>query len=234
MKYYLVCPIGVIGGREDLLTYGSESELTNGVIVKIPFGKQIKLGVVIKATTKPSFVTKPITASLSEVVPAHLLALSLWMSEFYAVRRSMVLQTMLPSGMGKSRRSKERPHAGATRTLQHHPLTQEQSDAIQAINSSSAITHLLHGVTGSGKTRVYQELAKKTLAEQKSVLVLVPEIALTPQLAAEFESLHHNVLVLHSGLTEAERHINWQRLSTRTMGCIGPRSILFSPLHPSV
>ncbi len=227
-----MCPIGVIGGREDLLTYGSESELTNGVIVKIPFGKQTKLGVVIKATTKPSFATKPIIASLSEVVPAHLLALSLWMSEFYAVRRSMVLQTMLPSGMGKSRRSKERPHASATRTLQHHPLTQEQSEAIQAIDSSSAITHLLHGVTGSGKTRVYQELAKKTLAEQKSVLVLVPEIALTPQLAAEFESLHHNVLVLHSGLTEAERHINWQRLSTsrEPWVVVGPRSILFSPL----
>lgn len=232
MQYYLVCPIGVIGGKEDLLTYSSSEELSRGVIVKIPFGRQTKLGVIMQVTKKPAFATKPIELVVDASMPTHLIELSRWISEFYAVRLSVVLQVVLPKGLDKKRRDIQRVVKKTVRKKQHAALTTEQINAIATIEGSHSITNLLHGVTGSGKTRVYQELAKKHLEKQRSVLVLVPEISLTPQLAAEFEQLHSNVLVLHSGLTEAERHTNWQllRQSDQPWVVVGPRSALFSPL----
>jgi primosomal protein N' (replication factor Y) len=233
VNYYLVCPIGVIAGKQDLLTYHSESSIHIGAIAEVPFGKSLKHAVVIKAANKPAFVTKQLGKILEEEVPHNLIDLSVWMSNYYAVRLTTVLQAVLPKGLGKTRRLKEDSPRKATRANTVHPLTSEQKAAIKAINESTKITHMLHGVTGSGKTRVYQEVAKKVLSENKSVLVLVPEISLTPQLAAEFEQLHEYVLVLHSGLTEAKRHTNWQKLkdTNHPWVVVGPRSSLFSPLQ---
>lgn len=233
MNYYLVCPIGAISGRQELLTYEHGNTIEPGRIVKIPFGRQIKLGVVIDTATKPSFQTKVIIDTLDASVPSHLVALSQWISEYYAARLTTVLQIMLPRGIDKKRRLKEFSRPSVTRSQSSEPLTDEQKHAIETITSSSSTTHLLHGVTGSGKTRVYQDLAVNTLAQNKSVLVLVPEIALTPQLASAFESLHARVLVLHSGLTEAERHRNWDLLnnSDENWVIVGPRSALFSPIR---
>lgn len=232
MYYYLVCPIGVIGGREELLTYHFESELQPGMLVKIPFGRQMKQGLVIQSTPKPQFATKAISTVTDELVPTELLKLSLWISQYYGVRLPIVLQTVLPKGLDKKRRATTAEKKIITRPTNTQPLTSEQAMAIQTITELNNVTYLLHGVTGSGKTRVYQELAKKQLALKKSVLVLVPEIALTPQLAAEFEHLQKNVLVLHSALTEAQRHLNWQTLknSTEPWVVVGPRSALFAPL----
>lgn len=232
MNYYLVCPIGVIAGKQDLLTYESEAILTPGSVVEVPFGAKTKQGLVIELTKKPSFQTKPISKILDEVVPNHLIELSRWISQYYAVRLSMVLQTVLPKGLGKKRRVQETTTKKTVRSDKVHPLTKEQVDAIKIIDESKAITHILHGVTGSGKTRVYQELAKTVLDSNRSVLVLVPEISLTPQLAAEFEQLYEHVLVLHSGLAEAKRHTNWQLLNAtdHPWVIVGPRSSLFTPL----
>ncbi len=232
MTYYLLCPIGVIAGKEDLLTYSSEIILEIGAVVEIPFGNKTKQGIIIDETTQPEFKTKPIGKILDEVIPQHLIKLSQWMSEYYAVRLTMVLQTVLPKGLGKNRRIKESTSTKTIRSNKKYDLTSEQITAVKQISSSPGITHILHGITGSGKTRVYQELANNTLQQQKSVLVLVPEISLTPQLASEFEQLYEHVLVLHSGLTESKRHTNWQMLkqSSHPWIIVGPRSSLFSPL----
>ncbi len=232
MKYYLVCPIGVIGGREDLLTYSSENEITIGTVARIPFGKTKKLGIIVSTTSKPKFATKNIDEILEVIVPRHLIDLAIWISEYYATRLSVVLQSILPKGLDKKRRATEYNFTKIKRSETLHQLTADQQNAIDKIENSNSITHLLHGITGSGKTRVYQELAKKILKEQKSVLVLVPEISLTPQLATEFEQLHDRVLVLHSGLTESQRHKNWQILNDAKdpWVIVGPRSSLFAPL----
>ncbi len=216
-----------------MLTYHSSTAIASGTVVNIPFGKKTKLGIVIQPTTKPSFTTKPIEGELAEIVPEHLIHLATWISEYYATRLSIVLQAMLPKGLGKNRRGQEQVVKKHKRSNTHYELTKEQQAAVETIHNSSAITHVLHGVTGSGKTRVYQELAHQVLSQEKSVLVLVPEISLTPQLAAEFEQLHNRVLVLHSGLSEAQRHKNWQLLnqSTEPWVIIGPRSSLFAPLR---
>jgi primosomal protein N' (replication factor Y) len=92
---------------------------------------------------------------------------------------------------------------------------------------------LLHGVTGSGKTEVYLRLAQQALASGKSVLVLVPEIALLPLFAYRAEeSLRRTVSILHSELTERERAEEWRRVHRgEARLVIGTRSALFAPLH---
>lgn len=92
-------------------------------------------------------------------------------------------------------------------------------------------TAILHGVTGSGKTAVYIELAKQATARGESVIILVPEIALTSQLVADFEHFFDNLLITHSRQTEAERHNTWLQAlhSTTPRVIIGPRSALFMP-----
>jgi primosomal protein N' (replication factor Y) len=94
--------------------------------------------------------------------------------------------------------------------------------------------HVLHGETGSGKTRVYIELAAERLAQGKSVIVLTPEIGLTSQLADNFTRVFGGrVVVLHSQLTEATRERAWQYLleQPEPVIVIGARSALFSPLR---
>jgi primosomal protein N' (replication factor Y) (superfamily II helicase) len=91
---------------------------------------------------------------------------------------------------------------------------------------------LLHGVTGSGKTEVYLRAVEATLAAGRDVIVLVPEIALTPQTVGRFEARFGDVVaVLHSGLARGERHDEWLRLrSGEARVCVGPRSAVFAPL----
>ncbi|UTI63134.1 primosomal protein N' [Paraconexibacter antarcticus] len=92
---------------------------------------------------------------------------------------------------------------------------------------------LLHGVTGSGKTEVYLQAAERTLAAGRSVLVLVPEIGLTPQIVARFaERFGDTVAVLHSQLSAGERLDEWMRLHRgEARVCVGPRSAVFAPLR---
>ncbi|MEA2478537.1 MAG: hypothetical protein QOJ07_459 [Thermoleophilaceae bacterium] len=91
---------------------------------------------------------------------------------------------------------------------------------------------LLHGVTGSGKTEVYLRAAAAALERGRSAIVLVPEIALTPQTAARFEQRFGDaVAVLHSKLSAGERYDEWQRLRRgEARLCVGPRSAVFAPL----
>ena len=92
---------------------------------------------------------------------------------------------------------------------------------------------LLHGVTGSGKTQVYLELARRALHMGRGVLVLVPEIALTPQIVARFRSyLGNQVAVIHSRMTPARRFAVWQALrENRIRVVVGARSALFAPIR---
>jgi len=115
-------------------------------------------------------------------------------------------------------------------------LTPEQktvTDTItKNIESNSFSTYLLHGVTGSGKTQVYIELAKKTLEKNKTVLILVPEISLTPQMMTRFiNTFGQKVTLIHSKMSLGERYDSWRGiLKGKYKVVIGPRSALFSPL----
>ncbi len=115
--------------------------------------------------------------------------------------------------------------------------TQGQADAVKAIASALAnarpTTFLLQGVTGSGKTEVYLRAIAAARDHGRGAIVLVPEIALTPQLVGRFRArFGDNVAVLHSALTARERYAMWHRLRGGDVDvAIGARSALFAPVH---
>lgn len=111
------------------------------------------------------------------------------------------------------------------------PLNAEQRAAIDAIDAAG--TYLLHGVTGAGKTEVYLALAAKALERGEQVLVLVPEIALTPQLTNRFAArFGDRIAVLHSGLTGNERLREWRRIREGAADvAVGARSAVFAPFR---
>jgi primosomal protein N' (replication factor Y) len=125
---------------------------------------------------------------------------------------------------------------GRRREVTHHlvgddrrpRLTPDQNRAVEEILQGGRT--LLHGVTGSGKTEVYLQLAERV---EGGVIVLVPEIALTPQVVARFvERFGDTVAVLHSKLSAGERYDEWRRLrSGEARICVGPRSAVFAPLE---
>ena len=118
------------------------------------------------------------------------------------------------------------------------PLTAAQAAALRGViarmdaGPEDDRRVLLHGVTGSGKTEVYLQAVAETLNRGRSAIVLVPEIALTPQTAARFEQRFGDaVAVLHSKLAAGERRDEWLRLRRgEARVCVGPRSAVFAPL----
>jgi len=115
-------------------------------------------------------------------------------------------------------------------------LTDEQQDTVaalgQALEAHAFAPFLLHGVTGSGKTEVYLQAAQQVIAGGGSVLVLVPEIALTPQVADRFRATFGDRVALwHSHISQGEKAWTWQELlAGRLAVVVGARSALFAPL----
>jgi primosomal protein N' (replication factor Y) len=126
---------------------------------------------------------------------------------------------------------------GSVRTDSPVRLTRAQAAALDSVlEPLRARRHerlLLHGVTGSGKTEIYLRSAAVALESGRGTIVLVPEIALTPQAARRFrERFGDSVAVLHSQLGLGERYDEWQRLrSGQARVCVGPRSAVFAPVR---
>ena len=155
---------------------------------------------------------------------------------------SATLARLAASGLVTlSRRQVERdpfPHAVSADAVQgpEVTLTTDQENAFKRLSElASARTFaavLLHGVTGSGKTELYLRLASEIARSGKGVLVLVPEIALTPAVAAAFRSrFRERVAIQHSGLSDGERHDQWHRIRRGDVDAVvGTRSAVFAPI----
>lgn len=121
--------------------------------------------------------------------------------------------------------------------IQIFELTAKQKEIIKIISEDIQTQHfnpyLLHGVTGSGKTQVYIELAKESLKNERTVIILVPEISLTPQITSRFlNNFKDKVTVIHSRMTLGERYDAWREIiNGKYKIVIGPRSALFAPLN---
>ncbi len=111
-------------------------------------------------------------------------------------------------------------------------LTSDQNKAVDEIINSHDNKYLLYGVTGSGKTEVYIELLKNILKMNKTGIVLVPEISLTPQIVARFKGIFGNkVAVFHSSLSEGEKYDEYRRIMNNEVSLVvGARSAIFAPL----
>jgi primosomal protein N' (replication factor Y) (superfamily II helicase) len=125
-------------------------------------------------------------------------------------------------------------HVSVGAAREQPELTADQAAALRAIvTAPPGERMLLHGVTGSGKTEVYLRAAAEVLAHGRGVIVLVPEIALTPQIVSRFVArFGDTVAVLHSKLSPGERHDEWARLRAgEARVCVGPRSAVFAPVR---
>ncbi|MDD3587877.1 MAG: primosomal protein N', partial [Thermoguttaceae bacterium] len=117
-------------------------------------------------------------------------------------------------------------------TEQQHVLNR----VLTALRNREQTTFLLHGVTGSGKTEVYIQAIEEVVRYGKQAIVLVPEISLTPQTVLRFRCRFDSVAVLHSHLTDAERHAEWTRIASGNVQVVvGARSAIFAPVpHPGI
>lgn len=234
MYYYEVAPTQIVRSGVDSFTYCSGDKLAVGQVVRVSVGKKLMNGLIVGVVSKPSFDVKPIDLVIeTQPLPLPLVALGKWLSAYYSTPLAQVLQTLLPTGAHKSRREVIKTTPVQSRKRTHFLLNDAQRSAVQQIDSADSGTTLLHGVTGSGKTAVYIELAKRQIQAGHSVIILVPEIALTSQLVAEFSQHFSDILLTHSRQTEAERHGIWRQAlySDSPRVVVGPRSALFLPVR---
>ena len=236
MWFYEVAPTKIVRRAVSTLTYHSASQLSVGQLVTIPVGSSVLNGVIMATTTQqPSYETKAIISVIEPTpLPEALIQVALWMTDYYHTPLASVLQTLLPRGLTVKRRdvtiASQQPSIRNRATI---VFNKEQTDAVTKIDSVSSGTILLQGVTGSGKTEVYKEVIRRTIANGKSAIVLVPEIGLTSQIVDEFMQEFDHVIVTHSDISDAKRHILWKSAlySKEPTIVIGPRSALFMPLH---
>lgn len=220
----------------DQLTYSYTGLLKERSVVTVPLRDRHVTAFVTGRVKKPGFATKPMVNVLSEaLLPAHCLELARWMSRYYSCNLGDALSQFAPT-RPTIRNSKMAGLETLTEPLDQppldSPLTSDQKKAIKQILNADRTTSLLHGETGTGKTRVYLELAKKTAGRGNSTIILTPEISLTTQLALAAGKLGLPVFVLHSHLSASMRKKIWLQLleNRQTVIVVGARSALFAPL----
>ncbi|MEI6806662.1 MAG: primosomal protein N' [Myxococcaceae bacterium] len=230
-------------GIPNALTYELPESLWSdslvGRRVRVTLKNRPVVGVIIGESISAVGKTKSIEALLDDapIVTLEQIALCRFVSDYYIAPLGEVIRLCLPPDtprtmkkavLTKRRKSKTghetRPDSKAI------DLNPEQAAALEQIQKNGAF--LLEGVTGSGKTEVYIHAAKEALSQRKSVLVIVPEIGLTPQLKDRFEAqLQEPIVMMHSGLKPTERHDAIMALLKQEVRIVlGARSALFSPL----
>lgn len=229
MNYYEVFAAETRYQKREPLTYEFNGKLHPGQIIMVPYGKRLATGFIVRQVEKPAFATKSIEQISELTLPTSSTKLHSWMLDFYHYGSGAITQLFLPSDIIKPSEP-AKPKSVAPVDLP--ALTKPQAKALDQINSTGN-TFLLHGETGSGKTRIYLELAKRNLSKGRSVIILTPEISLTPQLVDSFlKTFGNKVLTIHSGLSKAVKRRSWQRAltSNEPLIVIGTRSALFTPL----
>lgn len=213
------------------LTYSSSEQLVNGQLVRVPLKNELVMGIVIDTVRQPSFATKSISEILDlPSLPNLSLKLMRWMLTYYPAPIGIIVQQFLPSTLNAPTAPEKNHKLHINRSLLPQ-LTNQQLAAYKNIRANDS--YLLHGRTGSGKTRLYLELAADALDQGRSAIILTPEISLTTQLADQFiKVFDKQAVVLHSGLTPKARQERWLQIlhSDLPLVVIGARSAIFSPL----
>ncbi len=215
-----------------------KSSLRPGHLVSVPFGNRKIWGVVW--SLKESSAEKKLKEILELRYPEPVMNetkrdFAEWLSRRYFYPIGEVCESMLPSAIRKASQkllTKEIFSSSLDSNSKLLNLNKDQKLAYENISQSSQRGHLLWGVTGSGKTEVYLHLIRDCLISQKGAIVLVPEIALTPQLSARFEkAFPGQVAVFHSAQSDKEQREEWLKVFLgHKKIALGPRSALFAPL----
>lgn len=220
--------------------YSGDAAVEVGSGVLVPVGRRQITGVVLAISDEPdqdSIKIKEIVGVLGEaaVVSREQIALSEFVARYYHAPIGEVVKLCLPPGKAaqvKCRRGSPTKSTAPRIPQAEFSLSVEQKSAIELILAGEKSAFLLQGITGSGKTEVYLQVARAVLARGQSVLMIVPEIALTPNLFNYLAArLDENIVMLHSGLSPAQRRNAISDLAARKARiAIGARSALFSPL----
>lgn len=227
-------------------TYGCEDDsISVGQKVYVPFakGNRIREAYVFGVADTPDKEYKNLkyVDSVDEDIclTQEIIDTCKWMKHRYLCKYIDAVKCFTPAG-SKSKRGKERnPYKGAEgeddAVMHLTPQQQSAVDAVQqALDSGQHDRFLLHGVTGSGKTEVYMRAAAHCISQGRSVIMLVPEIALTPQIIDRFIGRFgaDRIAVLHSRLSTGERYDEWMRIRNGSVDIvIGARSAVFAPLE---
>jgi primosomal protein N' (replication factor Y) len=232
MGYYTVWVRSIRYRGHEPLTYSCAQTLKPGQLVRVALQKEQVLGFVERAVNKPAFACKPISLVYElPPLPIQIPELARWLMAYYATNLGTATSQILPADISEKTVAKLESLTISTNNTTLPLLNDHQSAVVKAITKPD--TYLLHGKTGSGKTRVYIELALQAITSGKSALILTPEISLTSQLSQSFRDVFgEQVIVLHSQLTPAQRQKVWLQLLTAQspLVLVGPRSALFSPL----
>ncbi|WP_417219880.1 primosomal protein N' [Achromobacter spanius] len=239
--------------------YRSDAPVAVGLRVIVPFGRRKMVGVVVENPAEPSYDPKqirPIEQVLDDLPPfdEDWLRMARFAADYYQRPLGEVMLPTLPPPLRKptayqGKRSaggpvarldnrKRKPVRAPAKPDQPPELNDAQCAAVDTIGALTGFKPvLLHGVTGSGKTEVYLRAAEKVLGQGRQVLLMVPEINLTPQLEAalraRLEALvgPDGLAVMHSGLSDGERLQAWARAQRgEARMVLGTRMSIFAPL----
>lgn len=237
-KIYKIC---IPNTLHDSFDYQSDRQLVPGMRVLVPFRNSNKLGIVIEEIPSSLYQDKikAVAESLDDLplLPASLLKLCLWVAAYYQSPLSQIIRLALPKKLRLTAPLKPvKPLETEKNQGLKTPLTlnAEQQLAVEQIRSNLHHYHcfLLQGITGSGKTEVYLQVIASVISQNKQVLILVPEIGLTPQLVLRFkERFNVPIVTIHSHLTETARLKAWFYASTNQARIvIGTRTAVFTPM----
>lgn len=234
MPYASVFPLLTTRAVARPFTYEVADGVGKGAVVEIRFGRARQRGVVvaIEEEPPPGVEVAPVERVVEELPPA-LVDLALWVAEYYGSTPGRALGLVAPP---KRARRGERRAPVEREALPGEPpperLSASQQAALERIAAGGG-PFLLYGATGSGKTEVYLQAAAAALERGRGTIVLVPEIALTPQAIGRFRArFGERIALLHSALTEAERRDERERIeSGEARVVIGARSAVFAPVH---
>jgi primosomal protein N' (replication factor Y) len=205
-----------------------------GVRVMAPFGSRSLVGFVVGTASEPPEGVTQIKEFRRRIdarplFDRRLLELAGWLSGLYLCSLGEALSAMLPGGRREVAGDEPGVEPPAARELS---LSAAQRLAIESIGKAEQGLFYLYGVTGSGKTEVFLQVAAAVLARGRGVIYLVPEISLTHQVVEQFAArFGPTVAVLHSGLTPSQRLQEWLRVADRQARLvIGARSAVFAPV----
>jgi primosomal protein N' (replication factor Y) len=228
MAEYYLCPWGQVleavvpagvrhdaGGRDVTLLTTAPDAAERGEQLKLS-AKQSEVLRLLAASERPMMAKELATRAGCTIAPVNLLR-----------KKGLILSKV------------ERQSADRLQNIKHsrqqaHELNPDQANALAAIrdslNAAEHRTILIHGVTGSGKTEVYIQAIEDVVRFGRQAILLVPEISLTPQTVARFRARFDHIAVLHSHMTDVERHEHWRRIAKGGVEVVvGARSAIFAP-----
>ena len=219
--------------------YLCKEKVVIGSRVKVPFGSKKVTGIVLSHKDKSSFLKlKEVEEVIDHeaLLSKEILEFLTWSANYYHHPIGEVLSNAIPKNLrnGKPALLKKPSEAHVKVSSTDIQLTTEQSFAINEVLKSSSEFNgfLLHGVTGSGKTEVYLNITERLLKTGKQVLVLVPEIGLTPQMISRFkERIEGQVVAVHSQLNDTQKQDAYLLAKNGDAKVIlGTRSAIFTPI----